>query len=247
MHTRKHCRSLARACAALPALVLATACWAHQAPADAHSPILPLRNPIPGANALTGLPDGAVTTLSLDDLPPWSRAIYDEDLRADRIGYKMVDDQVVGDVLGRYRDVLEPAAPDVPATSMSGIDLQRSDLARLRYLGRIPGLRLDRQLLSATLVFERADQVPLFLEEFRFADAPGGAILMMRELLNAQVGAHPARVVIQKTRSGLSRSVLIWAAGGTEYRLSVFDDVDVPRAQHWNRAWLLGLAASLGT
>ena len=229
--------------AALPAIAQ------EQAPSDTTSPLLPLTRAIPGADPMLGVPVGVLTVLSLADLPPWQRRMMAADLEADRRGFKAVPEATIADELASFLDFLK--APEALANGgfQSIARTGHSELGQWTLLGWIPGLREERgtRLLSITRVFQRPDKVIAMLEEFHYREARGGAMVMIDELINARVGPHPARLVISKTPSGLSRSTLIWVTPEAKFDIWVYDDVDHPLDPAWDRAWLIRLAESLGT
>ena len=229
--------------AALPAIAQ------EQAPSDTTSPLLPLTRAIPGADPMLGVPVGVLTVLSLADLPPWQRRMMAAELEADRRGFKAVPEATIADELASFLDFLK--APEALANGgfQSIARTGHSELGQWTLLGWIPGLRDERgtRLISITRVFQRPDKVIAMLEEFHYRETRGGAVVMVEELINARVGPHPARLVISKTPSGLSRSTLIWVSPQAKFDLSVFDDVDHPADPAWDRAWLIRLAETLGT
>ena len=220
-----------------------------QPPTDTTSPLLPLARPIPGADPMLGVPVGVLTVLSLADLPPGQRRMMAADLEADRRGFKAVSESNIADELATYLDVLK--APEALANGgfQSIARPGHSEFGRWTLLGWMRGLSDQRgsRLLSITRVFQRPDKVTVMLEEFHYREAPGGAMVMIKELINARVGPYPARLVISKAPSGLSRSTLIWVTPEAKFDIWVYDDVDHPLDPAWDRAWLIRLAESLGT
>jgi hypothetical protein len=236
------------AVAALLAAMLPVAAQ-EQPRTDTTSPLLPLARPIPGADPMLGVPVGVLTVLQLADLPPGMRRMMADQLEADRRGFEAVPEANIADELATFLDFLK--APE--ALSNGGFQSiarpGHSELGRWTLLGWMPGLREERgtRLISITRVFQRPDKVVAMLEEFHYRETRGGAVVMIEELINARVGPHPARLVISKTPSGLSRSKLIWVTPEAKFDFWVYDDVDHPLDPAWDRAWLIRLAESLGT
>ena len=144
----------------------------------------------------------------------------------------------------------------VPTWSSQGIreiqprDLAGTGLAALRFVGWAPDAAgAGETVTTAERHFLRDDGVVVVLQEWNYGHG-SAAIFMVRELLNAKVGEHPAVLSIETTPSGRVRSSLRWQDLLTDYRITVLDDLDHPRAPRggaYGRAWLLELARSLGT
>ncbi len=143
-----------------------------------------------------------------------------------------------------------------PAWSSRGVleirphDLAGSGFARLRLLGWAPDHAGAGDVVTTVeRHFLREDGVVVVLREWNYAFGTA-AVFMVRELLNAKVGEHPAVLSIETAPSGRVRSSLHWQDSRTDYRITVLDDLDRPRAASagtYDRAWLLELARSLGT
>lgn len=229
--------------------VASGACAADQEnmPENATSPIAPLKRVIPGADPMVGVPTQAITILSVKDLPPWEVRRLAPEFEADHLGFKHVDEDVIADELAGYLTYLKPPGQEGRPLLGRSANVEHSELGQWDYLGILPGLTVDSRTFSETRVFQRTDKVLIFLEEFHVTDAPGGALVVIKELLNAKVAEHPARLVIKKSTGGLSETDLVWITDTTKYELRVFDDVDHPRGPAWNRDWIIRLAESLGT
>ena len=216
---------------------------------DTSSPLLPLARPIPGADPMLGVPVGVLTVLSLADLPPGQRRMMAGQLEADRRGFEAVPEADIADELATYLDFLKAPEALNNGAFQSIARPGHSELGRWTLLGWMRGLGEERssRLVSITRVFQRPDKVTVMLEEFHYRETRGGAVVMIKELINARVGPYPARLVISKAPSGLSRSTLIWVTPEAKFDIWVYDDVDHPLDPAWDRAWLIRLAESLGT
>ena len=196
-----------------------------------------------------GLRVGRVTVVSIDELPPALRDA--ERARATARGRGAIE--TVGERDGYWPEPLIGlvAAPGVGSRgrmSFTPVDVRRIEGADLTYLGAgdvgdaMPG----EEILTAARYFQRADGVKVALGEDDFSQ--GGALIIVREAQNARVGSHLAELVVQRAQSGRVRTLLSWADAHTHYTLSVDDDVDHPHGwARFDRAWLLGVAAALGT
>jgi hypothetical protein len=206
--------------------------------------VTPLRNIPAGVDPRLGVAIGRVTTVSLDDLPAGERASALRELDQDRRGFRLVTDAEINDEADatRFTRSAQALPPDVER-----LDAAATTLGPYRFAGVLGTLERDGSDQLVTRRFERPDGVPILLEEWHYARS-GGAVLQVRELMNAKVGAHPARLVVRRTDSGLSETNLVWANARVAYTISVFDDVDRPRAAgQYGRAWLQALAESIDT
>ena len=185
---------------------------------------------------------------SITEVPAGQREMLEQRLRAHRAGYRLVEDREIADALSHALDFIVPPGSNAPTlVGGSSVRLEASELKDWECLGTIPGLVVDGKMITMTRLFVRPDKVMAYLDEMNFADSLESAVLIFTEFLNANVGPHPASLEIEKSPAGLSRSTLSWANERSSYELVVFDDVDHPKQPRWDRDWLLGLAASLGT
>lgn len=199
--------------------------WA-QTP-DAISPVAPLRNAPPGTDPALGVVRGQAITVSIDDLPETGREPALRALEQDRVGFETVDDRQ----LAEEQDVkMRMQAPGSQALRSMKFRVAppRTGLARYAFVGTIPGLVKDGKAVMATRVFTRPDGVLIDLEEWRFAEN-GGAVVSVRELMNAHVGSRPARIAVQKSPAGLSRTTLTWNDGRIAYALRCSTTSTIPR------------------
>ncbi len=233
------------AVAMLAALSLLSAAHA-QAP-DALSPVVPLRNAPPGVDPALGVIPGHAIMVSIDELPPHAKADAMRDLLDNEHGYTVVSDAWIAAAL-KYEKALLPPGDKAAVLGALRIDPARTGLARMTFVGTIAEMKLDGRAVMARRVFKRADGVVLFVSEWQFAEA-GGAIVRIRELQNAKVGRHLARLMVERAPGGARRTELMWNDERTAYTVDVFDDVDSAkaRAAGYDRRWLLQLAESFGT
>jgi hypothetical protein len=128
-------------------------------------------------------------------------------------------------------------------------DLTGSGFAAMRWLGwHFDDARAGEAVVWLERHFARDDGARVVLREWNYAYG-NAAVIVLRERVNARVGAHPAVLSIDTAPSGRVRSTLTWQDASTDYRITVLDDVDHPadRARRFDREWLLGLARSLGS
>ncbi len=128
-------------------------------------------------------------------------------------------------------------------------DLSGSGFAAMRWLGwHFDDARAGEAVVWLERHFARGDGARVVLREWNYAYG-NAAVFVLRERVNARVGTHPAVLSIDTAPSGRVRSTLTWQDATTDYRITVLDDVDRPadRARRFDRAWLLGLARSLGS
>lgn len=230
------------------ALVAAIAPAAAQLP-NAASPFAPLRNPPPGVDPALGAAPGRSITVSIQDLPPEARAMFLTEMENDRHGFSPVSEDVIADAFNAAATARSPSDPDMP-NLQGAVRAEQTGLSQFRFIGTVPELRTEGRLVMAKRVFQRPDGVFVTLEEWQFGGTSGGPVVI-RELMNARVGPHPARLTIERAPSGAALSTLVWDDGRTAYVLEVLDDVDRPRAgaagSGGGREWLMSLAESLGT
>jgi hypothetical protein len=194
---------------------------------------------------------GQVTEVSIDELPAAMRDAERKRLQLrGRLGTVV---EAVGERDGYWPEpltglVAAPGERSPGRLRFTPVDVTRIESADLEHLGAeaaddaMPG----EAILSAVRYFRRADGVDVALYEDDFSH--GGALLIVREAQNARVGDHDAEWVVQRSPSGRVRTLLSWADAHTHYTISVDDDVDHPRGwARFDRDWLLGVAASLGT
>ncbi len=229
-------------------LALLSAAIAAQAQArDALSPVAPLRNAPPGVDPALGVIPGHAIMVSIDDLPAPAKADAMRELLDNQHGYTQVSDAWISDAL-HYEKALLPPGDNSAAVGTLRIDPARTALARMSFIGTIAEMKRDGRVVMAKRVFKRADGVVLFVSEWQFAEA-GGAIVRIRELQNAKVGRHLARLMVERAPGGARRTELMWNDERTAFTVDVFDDVDSAqaRAAGYDRQWLLQLAESFGT
>ena len=212
-------------------------------PVAASGALIPLPGADPASAAVAGVPQGRVTVLSIDQFPAGMRAVLERERAADALGYQQVDDHDASDASdASVGPLLAPAAAR----------------AKLRFapaaIDPDAGLRAEGLLLpgpptmpgpwgSVTHVLRRPDGVRVYLHDVAYADS-GGAVMLVRELLNASVGGVPARFKLQRSASGQATSILAWATERRYFALHVADDVTAPGTAY-DRAWMQRVAEAV--
>lgn len=188
---------------------------------------------------------GKVNVISIDDLPADERKAL-RALRADAdSGYVEV-----GDNDGLWLTPL-PQLVEQPGQTTRGrlvfkpLELRGRDLPGLQYLGAWADeiAHQGEPILSAQRYFQRNDGVVVGLAER--ALTPQTAVVVVKELQNAQVGSRPAQMMVQRSPGGRTRSVLMWADERADYTLTVEDDVRRPASPQYGKAWMLDVAQRL--
>ena len=204
--------------------------------------------PLPNAEWDASVPAvtlGAVSMRSIAELPPGLKELSERELEQDRVGYADVAD----DEIDREFAIAQASAQGNPPLHLdmhlSTVPLQQHSLQS--YVGMMPpgGPSSQGRSFSATQVFTRTDGVQVALKEVDFK-RQGGAIVLVRELMNAKVGPWPARLKILRSKSGAAESVLLWVSREKLHELAVLDDVSsVEQIGRFDRKWLLELATGI--
>lgn len=198
------------------------------------------------------LEPGKAKLVDLASLPPALRRTVDDEMKHLRAG----DGVLYGDLTSGEAHRLESAGegalpPDAVAghTTVPLADVSASDLAGYALAGVVPDSpATDRPWSSLSRVYRRPDGVLITLHEWAYA-ADGGAVLGVRELMNAVVrhGAtrYPAQFTIRRATTGQVVSELRWFTTAKVFTLSVGQDVLADGGKDHGKAWLLRLADAI--
>ncbi len=183
--------------------------------------------------------------ISVRQLPPALRRSID----AARDPHDAARTRVAEDTPGWPVDAaaLKAGASTAGRFEITPRDLAASGFAEMRLLGwHFDDARAGEAVVWLERHFARRDGATVVLREWNYGYG-NAAVVVLRERVNARVGAHPAVLSIDTAPSGRVRSTLTWQDAATDYRITVLDDVDRPagRSQRYDRQWLLGLARSL--
>jgi hypothetical protein len=205
--------------------------------------------PLPSATnqvaPITGAAVGKVTYVSIDTLPAGMKERTERDAATIAKGYEVVGNEAF---LRRdnYRDRLrqESDIRDNIKVKLSSTDT--TSLSKYEYEGVMPdGPSHDGPWTSIIRVFKRPDGIPIFVSEWDFV-ADGGAVVIVKELMNAKVDKTPARLIVKKSQDGKNLSELSWATSKKYYTISVWDDVTgVDSKGIYDKKWLLQIAEGL--
>ncbi len=201
--------------------------------------------PLPSATAqaapITGAVVGKVTYVSIDKLPTGMKERTERDAANIARGYEVVGNEVF---LRRdsYHDRLrqESDIRDNIKVKLSSTDATL--LSKYEYEGIMPdGPSPSGPWTSIIRVFKRPDGVPIFVSEWDYV-ADGGAVVIVRELMNTKVDKTPARLIVKKSQDGKNLSELSWATS----TISVWDDITGADSEvAYNKKWLLQIAEGL--
>lgn len=210
-----------------------------------------LAQPQPAISPMQGLSTGQVKVLTLDQLDPATRGMAERDLGLQQSAAKSGEPETVPDQAATFKTQYASRAvyweeSKIRANLKSDwTDVSASELQGYKYEAFVPeGPSKAGPWSRYTRVYTRPDGVLVMLHEWDYVQ-DGGGVVLIKELMNAQVHQHLARVVTRKTTSGQHFSELTWVTDRKYYTLTVWDRLDARGLQPYDRSWLVSLAEQL--
>lgn len=197
---------------------------------------------------VAGVEVGRVNVVSMGALTPEVRKIVGEDLKRSAVGaatsYESIPDEAVNYMKDFHSHLIHPREI-TRNTTFKTSDVAATDLARFTFEGAYPqGPTQAGPWTSLARVFKRDDNVLVILHEWDYIK-DGGRVMMVKELMNEQVGRSPARFAVKRSPSGAFVSELTWATQNRFYTLTVLDKASTDQRQRYNRKWMTNLASSI--
>jgi hypothetical protein len=205
---------------------------------------------LPSSEANSPIPQmeiGKVKHISRDKLPPELKAFMDKEVSNLQRGYEEVsDEQFV--FLGDYKNRLRLHDDVSKNLTVSLNDISKTELSKYTYEGIIPeGPTRGGPWSSVTRVFRDSNGLIIRLTEWDFV-ADGGGIVIVDDIMTANVAGIPAYLSVKKSPSGKSMTVLEWVSDKKQFTLTVMTNVDENSSNSAkDRKWLLALGNAIAS